>query len=107
MAFRALGDEGALTGLLGDGEDVTGWMAAWRARAGDGVAARVRVKNPIYVPRNHLVERAIAAGLRGDFSVFERLNEVLARPFEVQAGAEEFALPAEAGERVLQTFCGT
>jgi uncharacterized protein YdiU (UPF0061 family) len=106
-AFRALGDDAALARLLGDGAEVTAWLAAWRARAGENAAARVRTKNPVYVPRNHLVERAIAAGVAGDFSKVERLNEVLARPYEVQPGADEFALPAAPDERVLQTFCGT
>jgi uncharacterized protein YdiU (UPF0061 family) len=102
-----LGDDAALARLLGDGAEVTAWLAAWRARAGENAAARVRTKNPVYVPRNHLVERAIAAGVAGDFSKVERLNEVLARPYEVQPGADEFALPAAPDERVLQTFCGT
>jgi uncharacterized protein YdiU (UPF0061 family) len=107
MGWRALEDARRLTALMGGDAAAQAWSAAWRARAGDGVAARVRGKNPVYVPRNHLVERAIAAGLRGDFSRFEELNDVLARPFEAQAGREDYALPARAEEKVLQTFCGT
>jgi uncharacterized protein YdiU (UPF0061 family) len=106
-AWRALGDDDAVKAVLGDGENIAAWVAAWRRRAGDGARGRVVRKNPVYVARNHLVERAIQAGLRGDFSVFEGLNEVLARPFEERVGWEEFARPAAAGERVLQTFCGT
>jgi uncharacterized protein YdiU (UPF0061 family) len=107
MGWRALEDAGRLTALVGGDAAAQAWSAAWGARAGDGVAARVRGKNPVYVARNHLVERAIAAGLRGDFSRFEELNDVLARPFEAQAGREDYALPARAEEKVLQTFCGT
>jgi uncharacterized protein YdiU (UPF0061 family) len=96
-----------MAGILGAGEDVAAWLAAWRARAGEGARVRVMAKNPVYVARNHLVERAIVAGVKGDFSVFEQLNEVLGRPFEEQAGAEDFARPAAEGEKVLRTFCGT
>jgi uncharacterized protein YdiU (UPF0061 family) len=107
LGWRTLGDDGQMTALLGDDDSVTAWSAAWRKRAGDGAVARVRERNPLYVPRNHRVEEAIAAGLRGDFSKFEILNEVLARPFEEQPGREDYALPARPEERVLQTFCGT
>jgi uncharacterized protein YdiU (UPF0061 family) len=38
---------------------------------------------------------------------FERLVQVLARPFEDQPDAPRHAQPPRAEERVLATFCGT
>jgi uncharacterized protein YdiU (UPF0061 family) len=68
----------------------------------------MRAVNPAYIPRNHLVEAALNAAIeRDDFAPFERLLEVLARPFEETAGFERFAQKPEPEERVLQTFCGT
>jgi serine/tyrosine/threonine adenylyltransferase len=50
--------------------------------------------NPIYVPRNQLVEDALAAAVAGDLGPYERLVEALTRPFEPRAGFEAYALPS-------------
>lgn len=63
--------------------------------------------NPLYIPRNHLVQKAIESSYKGDDSFFHRFNEVLKRPFDVQVNAEEFSLPAKPEEKIEETFCGT
>ena len=63
--------------------------------------------NPAYIPRNHRIEQAIRAALEGDYSQFERLNAVLAHPFEDQPGADDLTLPPQPKEIVQATFCGT
>ncbi len=113
-----------LAGLL-DGGDVPrdlfidptafdAWAEGWHARlAREGrapaeVAAAMRAVNPLFIPRNHRVEQAIVAAERsGDFAPFERLMAILARPFDDQPDAADFAEPAPPGEEVRQTFCGT
>lgn len=64
-------------------------------------------RNPLYIPRNHLVQRAIELSYKEDDSFFRELNEVLKKPFEEQSGKEEFSLPPKETEKVLRTFCGT
>jgi uncharacterized protein YdiU (UPF0061 family) len=82
------------------------WALRWRERGPS--ASIMRAANPAYIPRNHRIEEAIrAAASQDDFGPFERLVEVLARPFEEQAGAEDLAEPPAPEQRVLQTFCGT
>ena len=71
-----------------------------RAQAMDAV-------NPLYIPRNHLVEAALQAAGKGDMDPFERLLAVLERPFDEQPGAAEFAGPAPEGFGPYTTFCGT
>ncbi|MGE3246727.1 MAG: YdiU family protein [Beijerinckiaceae bacterium] len=89
------------------------WLDGWeqaRVRSGFGAdlaQERMDAANPIFIPRNHRVEEAIAAGETGDFAPMRRLNEVLQRPFDEQPGAEEFEAAPTPEERVLQTFCGT
>ena len=68
---------------------------------------RMRQSNPVYIPRNHQVERAIQSGVVGDYSVFERMNECLKAPFERREEFAEFERPPEPGEVVRATFCGT
>jgi serine/tyrosine/threonine adenylyltransferase len=35
------------------------------------------------------------------------MNAVLARPYDVQPGAERYAQPAPTGQAPYRTFCGT
>jgi uncharacterized protein YdiU (UPF0061 family) len=87
------------------GEDLFDFVQAWKTRVprlGD-----LKVVNPLYIPRNHLVQKAIEHAYQEDDSYFHRLNRVLSQPFDNQEGAEDFAKPAEPNERVYHTFCGT
>jgi uncharacterized protein YdiU (UPF0061 family) len=71
------------------------------------VKARMDAVNPLYIPRNHQIERAIEAAMGGDLSVFHELRQVLQQPFTEQPGFAAYAEPPLPEERVLQTFCGT
>lgn len=89
-----------------------GWLGRWRARLGgadlDAVAATMDAANPIYVPRNHLVEAALADANTGELARTRELLAVLARPFDEQKGREAYAEPAppEFGA-CYQTHCNT
>jgi uncharacterized protein YdiU (UPF0061 family) len=62
----------------------------------------------VYVPRNHLVEEALAAATgEGDLTAFTRLLEAVTRPFEERSGFERYAEPAPTDFGDYQTFCGT
>ena len=63
--------------------------------------------NPLVIPRNHLVERAIQLAYQDDFKYFLDLIEVLRKPFQQQEGLEAFQKPPQPHERVRATFCGT
>nr|WP_168732957.1 YdiU family protein [Gemmobacter aestuarii] len=114
MTFRALSrateDDGPVLAILGSGgtDAARGWLARWRRRIDAGSAARMRAANPAFIPRNHLVEEALAAATAGDMAPFERLLAVITRPFDDQQGQEAFALPAPTGfTEGYRTFCGT
>src|SRR6202020_3684069 len=51
---------------------IDGWISRWRALTPD--AAVMDRSNPIYIPRNHLVEEALTAATAGDL---ERLHQLL------------------------------
>lgn len=63
--------------------------------------------NPIYIPRNHLVQKAIEQAYEGEMSFTKKLLEVLSRPYEEREEYREFSLPPSSEERVERTFCGT
>ncbi|MCU1653628.1 MAG: hypothetical protein JWQ60_4777, partial [Pseudonocardia sp.] len=63
--------------------------------------------NPVYIPRNHQMESALAAATAGDLAPLRRLLDVLARPFDERPGLESYAAPAPASFGTYRTFCGT
>jgi len=120
-AFRALSEAadepaaGAFIGLFPEPNGPRLWLDGWRTRsAGEATnasarTAAMRAVNPVYIPRNHLIEETIQAAIeRDDFQPFETLLDVLAHPYEKRnAVPERYELPATPEERVLKTFCGT
>ncbi len=63
--------------------------------------------NPFIIPRNHLVERAISYGIKGDYSFFKRLVEVFKDPYKEDKNNIDLTQPPKPNEIVHQTFCGT
>ena len=121
LTFRRLCDAAAnsdadvaVRSLFANAHAFDDWAARWRQRiaqeggdAGDRQAA-MRTANPAFIPRNHLVEEAIsAAASKEDFSLFENLLDVLARPYEDQPTLCRYAEPPRPEQVVRQTFCGT
>ena len=64
-------------------------------------------RNPIYIPRNHLVEEALAAAAAGDLDPFSDLLHIVSDPFVARPGHERSAKPAPDTFGPYQTFCGT
>lgn len=87
------------------GKPLENFVNSWKERV-DHVEDLYAI-NPLYIPRNHLIQKAIDRAYKGDDSYFHQLNHILSRPFEKQDKAEEFATPAKPDERVYKTFCGT
>jgi uncharacterized protein YdiU (UPF0061 family) len=90
------------------------WVEGWRTRLSrepQGVRQRAEVMrraNPAFIPRNHRIEEAIQAAItNADFTLFHRLNTVLAHPFDDQPDHADLAIAPEPDQRVTRTFCGT
>ncbi len=118
LTFRRLCDAaegaGGDVALLSSFAAFRAWAPRWRQRmAAEDVPAHVRVEamrtaNPLFIPRNHLVEAMIDAAVeRQDFQPFEELLKVVLHPYELQPGRERYAVPALPEQRVRATFCGT
>ncbi len=85
------------------------WQRRVRAQELDEDEIRKKMKsvNPLFIPRNHMIERVIAAGLEGDFRLFHEMSEVLKKPYEEQDRFGDYRSPPEPDEVVRTTFCGT
>jgi serine/tyrosine/threonine adenylyltransferase len=100
--FRALGTDAARDQFT-DREAFDAWERLWQARGPDrGLMAQ---SNPVVIPRTHLIEAAIAAGVQGNFGPFHAMLAAVTDPFGTPDPL--YARPPKDEERVLQTFCGT
>jgi len=81
------------------------WVARWLALRPDADA--MDDVNPVYIPRNHLVEEALAAASAGDMDPVERLLVAITTPYKERPGFERFAEPAPDDFGCYRTFCGT
>lgn len=120
LFFRRLGDESAalaVTRLRDDFVDRAGfdaWAELYKARVereGDGTEeqrrARMHAVNPLYILRNYLAQNAITAAESGDYSEVRRLHEVLSKPFEEQAGMEQYAQRPPDWGKHLEISCSS
>ncbi|HME74376.1 MAG TPA: YdiU family protein [Mycobacterium sp.] len=100
--FRQLNEAaGGETGPAGFDD----WISRWRALGPD--AASMDSANPIYIPRNHLVEEALTAATAGDIDPLEQLLAAVTKPYSERPGLERYAEPAPEDFGPYQTFCGT
>ncbi|TNF57534.1 MAG: YdiU family protein [Rhodobacteraceae bacterium] len=106
--FRALAGTAARDQFT-DPAAFDAWADGWRQRLArePDPQGLMRAANPAFIPRNHRVEQMIEAAVRGDYAPFQRLNAVLARPFDDQPDARDLTHPPQDDEVVQATFCGT
>lgn len=92
-------------GLFPDPAAFDAWAERWRALSPDADAMD-RV-NPVYIPRNHLVEEALAAATEGDLDPLQRLLDAVTNPYDERPGLERYAAGAPEDFGTYRTFCGT
>ncbi|MEO3759633.1 protein adenylyltransferase SelO [Mycobacterium sp. B14F4] len=105
LGAAARGDAEPVRGLFVDLAAFDGWLARWRALGPDAEAME-RV-NPVYIPRNHLVEEALTAATAGDLAPLQGLLDTITAPYGERPGLERYAEPAPEDFGRYRTFCGT
>lgn len=111
--FRALTFDKMEDTVLFGTPEFAQWQELWQARLGRQKESKessnqlMQNSNPAVIPRNHRVEEALEAAVeQEDYSVMERLLDVLANPYaHCEKQAEYAALPESA--KPYRTFCGT
>src|SRR6056297_2598223 len=84
----------SLKSLFDDPSAIETWLPRWRERlagsedrSASDIENRMNAVNPIYIPRNHKVEEALAAAVQyDDLGPFRKLLAVLKSPFTEQDG---------------------
>ncbi len=114
LANVVRGDETGAKNLFDDPEKkFAEWLKVFAERGshedGDAGAraAAMDCTNPLYIPRNHKVEEALAAADEGDMDPFNMLLARVSRPYDQADNSEKYAEPAPDGFGKYITFCGT
>jgi uncharacterized protein YdiU (UPF0061 family) len=105
LGLAARGDVEPARGLFLDPAAFDGWLARWRQLNPDADAMD-RV-NPVYIPRNHLVEEALASATEANLGPLSQLLAAVNAPFDERPGFERYAQPAPEDFGTYRTFCGT
>jgi uncharacterized protein YdiU (UPF0061 family) len=103
-------EETAMSGTTG----FVHWHELWQARLGRQQETKasshqlMRNSNPAIISRNHRVEEALEAAVKqGDYSVMERLVDVLSIPFAHSPEQADYSTLPAPSIRPYRTFCGT
>ena len=90
------------------------WFNKWEERLNrqekskEEITKLMKSTNPSVIPRNHRVEEAIEAAVKNDdYSVINRLLEVLLKPYDYTEAQEEYANLPKPSKIPYRTFCGT
>ncbi|OBI87497.1 YdiU family protein [Mycobacterium sp. 1245805.9] len=105
LGRAARGDSEGARGLFINPAGFDDWLARWRALGPD--AESMDRTNPVYIPRNHLVEEALTAATADDLDPLGQLLDAVTAPFDERPGLERYASPAPEDFGAYQTFCGT
>jgi serine/tyrosine/threonine adenylyltransferase len=70
--------------------------------------AIMQKNNPIFIPRNHLVEQALdACSYAKDYTLFNELLAVVSNPYTLNEAFNYYTEPPLSGDAHYKTFCGT
>ena len=94
-------------------DEVSCWINNWKSalnlenkNVGE-IISNLNNTNPMYIPRNHQVQKAIEESYLGNLKVLEEMLEVLKNPFQENVSLSHYSEAPSEQQRVTQTFCGT
>lgn len=94
-------------------EEFKEWYKMWQERlsrqdeSNELSKKLMKSSNPAVIPRNHRVEEALEAAENGDYSVMDKLLDVLISPFDYSKEQEEYAKLPKPSSCRYKTYCGT
>ncbi len=104
----------SFTELFSSHSEIKEWLVRWRTVinvhniAEDKRQREMQSVNPVVIPRNHQIEKAIrAAEDKNDFEPFNKLNDILKSPFVYSRDKEGYMQSPTRNEIIERTFCGT
>lgn len=94
--------------------EFSNWFDKWKERLSrqekskEDIVNLMKSANPSVIPRNHRVEEAIQAAVNNsDYTVMNKLLEVLSKPYDYTEYQEEYTKLPKPSKTPYRTFCGT
>ena len=90
-----------------DSKNFEKWFKAWKKEINiKDIFQEMNLKNPCYIPRNHLIENALKHAVNGDMSEINLMTKLLQAPFIEKDNYEKYTMPSTSDENYV-TYCGT
>ena len=90
------------------------WLNKWKNRilfeksSPIKISTKMQLCNPCYIPRNHVVDKAIKLiELKNDYSLFDQVLTLIKEPFLEKENGTFLFMPPSKKEKIKNTFCGT
>tara|TARA_B100000676_G_C18027115_1_gene816316 strand:- start:205 stop:1653 length:1449 start_codon:yes stop_codon:yes gene_type:complete len=85
------------------------WENKWKNRVkyDENSYNIMKDSNPIYIPRNHLVESALESAVRGNKEEFNKLLEVMSNTYNYDVKHEKLQSVPKDFDKYYKTYCGT
>ena len=85
------------------------WKQKWikRIKNDEDSYKVMKINNPIYIPRNHLVESALEKAVIGNKQEFNKLIYLMSKTYDYNAKNDGFQIVPDGFDESYQTFCGT
>lgn len=113
QTFYALGEEMASVDKGSENSSLESWKQKWHLRilqneGGELTAKQLMKKNnPIFIPRNWLVESSLDGAIQDDYTGFHRLLEAVQHPYVYRQQFEDYLQLDKHYDATYQTYCGT
>ncbi len=114
LAEKIVAKELVIASIFTSSQSLEDWIKLWQQKLQmsdkkpQEIAADMNKINPLFIARNHLVERAISLAVQNDDFIFTKeLLAAVTNPFVTNIDLINFAKAPTQDERVKKTFCGT
>jgi len=89
--------------------DFNNWRKKWKKRIKNEKNSykRMQINNPIYLPRNHLVESALKDATNGNKEEFDNLLNSMSQTYNYNGKDVGFQIVPDGFDKIYKTFCGT
>tara|TARA_B100002052_G_scaffold299164_1_gene335846 strand:+ start:7892 stop:9343 length:1452 start_codon:yes stop_codon:yes gene_type:complete len=94
---------------LTSSSDFKNWHKNWRERIKIEKNSHeiMQLNNPLYIPRNNLVEHALKKAIIGNMNEFENLLGIISNTYNYDSKLYEFQKIPKGFDKSYKTFCGT
>jgi len=107
--FASLTMDSYYKNSLFSSKEFKNWKQQWNNRIGNDENSYklMKMNNPIYIPRNHLVESALKNAVNGDKKEFDKLLDIMSNTYNYDKGHDGLQTIPDGFDESYKTFCGT